>query len=65
MDEECKDLVVVEEIVDVGHVMFDATKVEVLVKCSGAGAWKVSLLGTLQSMLPEPQQQAHKPLELL
>ena len=65
MDEDCKDLMVVEQIVEVGLVVFDATKIEELVKCSGAGAWKVSSLGTLQSKVPEPQQQAHKPLELL
>ncbi len=62
VDEACKDLVVVEEVVEVGAVVFDVTKIEELVKYSGAGASKVSSLGTAQSKLPEPSS---KPIDRL
>jgi len=35
-------------------------ELETDLRSSGAGACEVSLLGTAQSRLPEPQQQAHR-----
>lgn len=47
------------ELVEVGDT--DA-ELEKGFKSSGAGAWNVKLLGTVQSRLPEPQQQAQRPV---